>query len=377
MDKNIIFKDIEDKSVVWFEHSNQYVVLEKRTAQIINALHQNVPLDTISNELSSEFNIPLEEAINFIKDLEKNILHTNEQGIDSSVRTSDKVTFPDQYIYSKYYKIGELIFKIDFTTEFELSLVHPKFAHLESTLSKVADHYLQVFTYNERTFLYVNNGCIGSWTYPDIHYFQGKLSMELIQLLHQKPEKDWLGVFHASAVSDGTNGMLFLGDSGNGKSTSLALLQAHGFHCIADDFVPVGALTQDIFSFPAAISIKKNSLDTLIPFYPELQTTAEYHFERLKKIVRFLPPKNEKAIVNVPCKGFVFIKYDKEVDFQLTEISSIEAFEKLVPDSWLSPIYENVDAFLSWFATIPCYKITYANNEHMIAEVSKLFDNVL
>ncbi|MDT7833489.1 hypothetical protein RQM59_13970 [Flavobacteriaceae bacterium S356] len=377
MSKDILFKDIEDKTVVWFENSNRYVVLEKRAAQIVKQLHENIAANTIANSLASDFDIPVEQAMGFVQDIERNIVLPNqEEQLGGSSVYSD-VVIPVNFELYKTYKIDTLTFKIDFSSEFELSLVHPKFAHLEISGQEKINHHYHVFTQNERTFLYVEDTFIGAWAYSNIHYFQGKLSMEIVQHMHQKPEKDWLGVFHASAVSDGSNGMLFLGDSGNGKSTSLALLQAHNFHCVADDFVPVSALAQDIYSFPAAISIKKNSLDVLLPFYPELKTTAEYNFTRLKKIVRFLPPKNENAITQVPCKGFVFIKYDKHIDFELTEISSIEAFEKLIPDSWLSPIPQNVTSFLDWFATIPCYRIVYSNNERMISEVSKLFANVL
>ena len=73
-----------------------------------------------------------------------------------------------------------------------------------------------------------------------------------------------MGVFHASAINYKEDALLILGDSGNGKSTSLALLQAQGFHCIADDFVPVDVKKQKVYSFPAAISIKKSSLETLL-----------------------------------------------------------------------------------------------------------------
>jgi len=378
LSKDILFNNIEDKTVVWFENSNQYVVLEKRAAQIIKDLQKDTLIEAMAKELGNEFGIPIEDATTFIRDIEKNVFTPNQVETEKNNHSLEASKLPSQFELSKLYNINDLIFKIDFSSEFELSLVHPKFAHLEitSNTEKVNHHY-KVFTDNNLTFLYVDTDFIGAWTYQDIHYFQGKLSMQIVQHLHDKPEKDWLGVFHASAVSDGNNGMLFLGDSGNGKSTSLALLQAHKFHCIADDFVPVSALTQDIYSFPAAISIKKNSLDVLLPFYPELRTTSEYHFTRLKKIVRFLPPKNENSIVDVPCKGFVFIKYDKTTDFELTEISSIEAFENLVPDSWLSPISENVSSFLKWFTTISCYKIRYSNNDKMISEVSKLFANVL
>lgn len=66
-----------------------------------------------------------------------------------------------------------------------------------------------------------------------------------------------MGVFHASALGNSKKTVLFLGDSGNGKSTSLAILQANGFTCIEDDFVPIDAKKQEVYSFPAAISIKK------------------------------------------------------------------------------------------------------------------------
>ena len=86
--------------------------------------------------------------------------------------------------------------------------------------------------------------------------------MKIIEYIYGKPEDNWMGVFHASALSYKKDTILFLGDSGSGKSTSLALLQAHGFHCVADDFVPIDN-DQLVHSFPAGISIKENSLKTL------------------------------------------------------------------------------------------------------------------
>lgn len=97
----------------------------------------------------------------------------------------------------------------------------------------------------------------------------------------------------------------------------------------------------------------------------------------MNKTVRFLPPANKNKIRQVPCKGLVFIKYNTETDFEIQKISNIKAFEKLIPDSWLSQEVKNVDIFLHWFSSLPCYEITYANNDTMITEVSKLFNDVL
>ncbi len=171
--------------------------------------------------------------------------------------------------------------------------------------------------------------------------------------------------------------MLFLGDSGNGKSTSLALLQANGFTCLADDFVPVDAQKQEVYSFPAAISIKKSSLETLLPVYPELETSAEYNFKRLNKIVRYLKPNNNDFFAHLPCHDLVFIKFEKDAKLICKKISKIDAFQQLVPDSWLSPKKENAQIFLDWFEGLNCYQLIYSNNEEMIKTVTKIFNNEL
>lgn len=183
----------------------------------------------------------------------------------------------------------------------------------------------------------VNNTIINGWKSNEIHFFQGKFSMDLIQAIHQNKKEDWMGVFHASAVGNSKKTVLFLGDSGNGKSTSLAILQANGFTCIADDFVPIDAKKQEVYSFPAAISIKKNSLDTLLPIYPELATTAEYNFKRLHKIVRYLKPNTTDFTQHLPCRELIFIKYEKNAALQFSKINKIAAFSQLIPDSWISP----------------------------------------
>ena len=201
--------------------------------------------------------------------------------------------------------------------------------------------------------------------------------MKLVEHIHQKSENEWMGVFHASAISNGKESMLFLGDSGNGKSTSLALLQANNFTCLADDFVPIDVKNQEVFSFPSAISIKKKSLETLLPIYPELGSSAEYNFKRLNKIVRYLTPNNSNYSSHLPCKALIFIKYKKDSDINIKKISNIDAFEQLVPDSWLSPIKQNAETFLKWFSKLPCYQLTYSNNEKMITTVSKIFNDDL
>ncbi|WP_299836090.1 hypothetical protein [uncultured Tenacibaculum sp.] len=372
----LIQQQIEDKSIIWFSSSNQYVVLENKTADMITQINNGVSLKEISNNLKDEFNISIEEAELFIKDIHENLYIPNSVQKENIETKNNSYTLP-KFGKTKFYKINGLNFKVDFQSEFEEYLVHPKFSHLEIHEPENNDHHFQVFTEEGYTFLLIDNDFIGSWPRKEIHYFQGKFSMYVVQLIHNKPEEEWMGIFHASGLGNDENSILLLGDSGNGKSTSLSILQVNGLSCLADDFVPIDIENQHVYTFPSAISIKKNSLETLLPMYPELKDSAEFHFKRLNKIVRFLPPKTIDFSKNLPCKNLVFIKYKKDSDIDFSPISNIEAFQQLIPDSWISNIPENVGTFLKWFSSTNCYQLTYSDNQKMIQTVKNIINNDL
>lgn len=375
--QNILYKVIESKTITWFENNNEYLVFENTTADILKRIQKGIPTKDIAAALSKKLSVPLEKSIDFILNLESQIKSLQKPKQTELIRDAIGIKKPKEFDFIKYYKINDVVLKIAYLSEIELSYIHPKFNHLTIDNQIDFNHHFEVFINNNYIFLYVNNSFIGSWSSKEIHYFQGKLSMEIIQKIHQKEEKDWLGVFHASAISNQKKSVLLLGDSGNGKSTSLALLQANGFTCLADDFVPISTKNNEVYSFPAAISIKKNSLKTLLPIYPELETSAEYHFKRLNKTVRYLKPNSKNYHLHLPCNELIFIKYEKDCELVFKEMSKLDAFQQLVPDSWLSPIKENAAAFLNWFDSATCYELKYSNNATMIATVKTLFNNEL
>lgn len=369
----ILFQPIESKTIAWFQSINEYVIFEKETAAIIKLLQEGIPAKEIAVSLASTMEAPLEDIQNLIKKLSDEFLNPQEK--DSIPKENLLITpnKPAQFEISETYVINDVVCKVSFLSKKERELVHPKFEHLSVSDSINYHHLFEVFIKKNKVILFVDDTFIGAWFPKDVHYFQGKFSMELIQKIHQKEEAKWLGVFHASAVSDGKTSILFLGDSGNGKSTSLALLQANGFNCLADDFVPIAAENSEVYSFPAAISVKKNSIPILLPLYPKLAETTEYHLTRLNKIVRYLPPNNSDYKAHLPCKKLVFIKYNPTSDLQVNPISKLDAFEQLIPDSWLSPLPKNAAIFLDWFAKMDCYQIIYSDNDRMIATVRELF----
>lgn len=369
----MITKKTEDKQIVWFQDNNEYLVVEPLVAEVLFLLNQNMDKQKIVIQLTQQVNIKHQQALNLIEDIEVLLNSSKEANEENNLLSVIK---PTSFTSIKHYEIKGLIFEVKYASDLEISLVHPKFAHLEIEKTNNIDHKFEVFSNDNAISFSVDDIIIDTWSLKEIHYFQGKFSMELVQKIHQKDENRWMGVFHASAISNGTNTILCLGDSGNGKSTSLALLQASGFTCLADDFVPIDT-SLNVHSFPSAISIKKNSLETLLPLYPELKVSAEYHFKRLNKVVRYLPTNNHNYSLKYPCKALIFIKYQENSNLIINKISNITAFEQLVPDSWLSPLPQNVKIFLNWFEKLPCYQLTYSDNKKMISTVSKIFTDEL
>lgn len=364
----MITKKLEDKTIIWFEDRNEYIVVAPLVAEILLLLKNGVDKQQITTQLFNQVNIPYQQAANLVSDI--------EALLPSSMKTLEKeltpVAQPNKNEEVRFYQINNLVFKIGYDTSANASLIHPKFAHLEIQEPATVHHQFEVFSNDKYISFIVDDSLVGIWNLKDVHYFQGKFSMELVQKIHHKKEDQWMGVFHASAVSDGTNAFLLLGDSGNGKSTSLALLQANGYTCLADDFVPIDAPNMYIHSFPAAISIKKKSVETLLPLYPELESAREYNFESLNKTVRFIPPKTTDFHQKHPCRALIFIKYDPKSALHIEKISKLDAFEQLVPDSWISPLAQNAEVFLNWFDQLPCYQLTYSDNDKMISAVKNI-----
>ena len=374
MSSSLLSKTIEDKRYLWLERTNQYVVLEQEAFIVAEKLIKGETPKTIATHLETTLSVPFEAALKFIKELEDQILNSSISGQEKSINCLSNITIPSDFEITTTYQVNNTLIKVSYKSDVEASYIHPKFAHLETeTANKEID--FKVFTANDKIYLAINNKVKFGWPKEEIHYFQGKFSMEFIQAMYHKEESEWMGVFHASAVSNQQKAVLFLGDSGNGKSTSLALLQKHGFQCMADDFVPVAATNKEVYHFPAAISVKNSSLQTLAPLYPLLNDTKEYHLKRLNKRVRYLPPNYTDTQTHIACKDLVFIKYQKDVALSFSKISKQKAFEQLVPDSWLSPKKENATTFLEWFATLNCYQITYSQTNEMVASVSKIFNN--
>jgi hypothetical protein len=371
-------RSVEGKKIIWFPTNNHYMLVEIPAYTILCRLINGDGLKNTAEWCSNFYDLPKSEATRFVHEIQEMIKIQStpvaKKG-DFNLLIHKEPDF-SKFFSRKFYLLNGLKYQTDFETEELEYLIHPKFAHLEADVNKPADHHFQVFCNHGNYILKVNGTIIGEWPPEDAHFLSGKFSMELVNHLYGKTESDWMAVFHASAIRNANRCILFLGDSGSGKSTAAAVLMESGFDLLADDFVPVDAASGEVNFFPAAVSVKKNALDHLIPIYPQLASATEFYFPGMNKTVRYLPPLTdaENNMSGTSCNALVFIKYEKDSGLKLEQLKKDVAFQKLVPDSWISPLPENATRFLDWFIEMPCYQLTYSNNEMMVKTVKKLFE---
>ena len=370
-----------DKKIVWLQPSNSYLLLEISAYTVFKGIMNRIDHHVIGEELSVSYDLPPAEALRYVEEIAVMIEKLSGQTTDVSGMAS---AFDHPYIAGpihslRHYKINGQRYAVEYATEHLENLVHPKFAYLECNAGREADHTFQLFQKDGQSVLRVNGEIIGHWL-PDLeHYLSGKISMELVNRTYHKNEADWMGVFHASAISSQNKCLMFAGDSGSGKSTICAILMAAGFNLVADDFIPVDGLSGRVYPFPAALSVKKSALAPLMKLFPGLAEADEFSYPAMEKTVRYLPPElqPENFQVGYPCKALVFVSYKEHSGMTLETLSKEISFQKLIPDSWISPLEANAERFLDWFLDLPCYQLTYSNSEEMVIAIQKLFNDDL
>ncbi|MBN1767041.1 MAG: hypothetical protein JW842_00895 [Prolixibacteraceae bacterium] len=376
MDK-VLSLSLGKKTLIWLAEINKYLIVNPPFDKIIELIYRGESKKSILEYCVVTLNLSIDEAKQTIQQVKNNLSKIEHQKDFSGNKIHSKLknlTFDCK----RFYQINGVVFSIEYEIPEIEYMIHPKFAHLEIKKTDEYQNHFQLFQIGNEIVLLVNGEKIGSWTKEMEHFMTGKVSMEILQKIHHNREKDWMAVFHAAGVSNGIESIMFLGDSGNGKSTLSAILLASGFEVLTDDFLPVESETSKLCSFPAAISIKKHAVDLLAPKFPELHNAHEYCYP-LNKTVRYLSnPYATKGIPKkVPCKALVFVKYEVKSNLQFSTLSKDIAFQKLVPDSWLSPVEKNAKQFLNWFEKLPCYQLTYSNNEAMVEAVKNIFNDEL
>lgn len=377
MDILFVKRKVGKRYIIWFQNSNLYYYLEEPAWYVFKKTVKKYKAETIAKEFSDRYSLSYNESLKFVVEIRQKVNELNQpNGYENYLEThKDEI---NSHVYTPYSRFCYDMFNrgVEFTyeTHWLQNYIHPIIRHLEATGEFKNKSHFELFTYKDRIVLRLDNVLKGSWTRDESEYIKGRIFVELINVLHNKTEADWLMTVHASAISDGNKTILFSAAPGSGKTTIAALLRAHGYQIISDDFVPIEQTSFNAYPFPIAMSIKEGSMELLKSHYPELETKPLVTINAKKK-VRYLSVDSNIMGMIFPVNEFVFIKYDKTIDFQLEEIEPMEAIKQLLDEAWVPASPENVEIFLDKILKASFYRLTYSDNKKALNAISQLFKN--
>ena len=70
-------KQLEDKTIVWFNATNNYIILEEIAAQLVQQILEKKSLQEIATGLTEHLKISSQEALKLIYDLNDQIVTPN------------------------------------------------------------------------------------------------------------------------------------------------------------------------------------------------------------------------------------------------------------------------------------------------------------
>ena len=364
---------VEDTYVVWVAGINRYLQLKEPAFRVFEQWANRVDKRDIAKSCSAKYALPNDESKRFVDEITGQIqalfdsVHT-VSGIQSVENYSSQ---SPEYFSDHTYQIGNHFFRFIYRNNYLEDLFHPLFCHQEIWTGNPNNTLFEIFNAGDRDALRVNDSPTRFYPVEEIDAFQGMIYMEILNAIHGMKTKDWMGVLHASSVTNGKSAVIFTAPSGSGKSSIALLMMANGFSIMSDDFVPVAQYDPEIYHFPAGISVKTGSIPFLQEYLPKL-IPNNHSCSSVTEL--YLPPLGETGILaSVPAKAIVFINYNSEVEYDLKRESNLEVMNQLIKQSWIAGTPEAAERFLIWYFNLPVYSLSYSDNRKAVEGVKELF----
>ena len=367
------FRLVEDTYVVWVAGINRYIQLKEPAFRVFEQWARDIDKNDIANSCSSEYTLPYDESIRFVEEITGQIqMLFDALKLDSGVLP--EITDPNQnteYFSEHTYQIGGHEFRFIYRNEYLENLFHPLFCHQETEISPTNYTAFELFSNGNQDAFKVNDSAVHSFPVEEIDNFQGAVCMELLNVIHHMSTDEWMGVIHASAVTDGKGAVIFTAPSGSGKSSIALLMMMEGFNILSDDFVPIALHKPEIHHFPAGISVKKSGIPFLNEYIPQIFTKSH---ESNETEIYLPPPTGTGLLTNVTSKAIVFVNYDPETEYDLKRESNLEVMNHLIKQTWIAGTPEAAERFLDWYFNLPVYTLRYFNNKKAVEGIRELFD---
>jgi hypothetical protein len=355
----------QDTNIIWFENSNNYVIVNDLINNLIlNKLAPSkYPLKFESIKLIEKpNNQSVREEINtLVSDCNKNSNRKEIKEVDLT-----------NFISKDYSKISynNRVVKIEYENKNLKELIDPKFFHLNSNENEEITY--RVYMIDKKIVLFKEDKFIGSWNTNEMHEFQGKVSMELTSFFHNKDESEWTCVFHGSTLCKKEKSIMLTGDSGSGKSSLSTILMDKNFSLVADDFSPM-SISGIHYNFPSAISIKEGFYKSTELYKINFESLKEHFISEIKRNVKYLPPDNKNEMVlSTRCDKVFNVKFGGNLSNEIKEVNKGIALNKILPDAWISNNMDHAKSFINWVKETKFYDLTYNDDKEIVKMINKI-----
>ena len=364
-------KQIKEQQLLWFSDSNSYLIVDEQINKLINLFVSNTKKSDFISAASELINVSHSQSELFYDEMNQ-LFSVNF----SEKKSTESISFdPSLRTYSETYIVNSRVLQVNYSHKSVKEILHPQIAHLVSEKSANNTQIVfDIFYVNNSLYFYKNTVLINSYEDKNYHVLQGNFCMQLLCVIHDKAEDEWMGTIHASTVTNEKEAILVIGKSGKGKSTFTAHAMTAGMNLVADDFSPILAKNKHVYSYPGAISIKSGAFESLSKIIPGFDALPLVFKGQEKGAVKFVVPfQKASSKQSYPCKKMVSICYKPQSKTKLKEVSFSKAMEIFVPDSWISPKKIHAQEFMNWIESLSFYELTYSNTSEALEVFSKLF----
>ena len=378
------FYPIEEDYAVWLGEVHRFLILKEPAFFVFECYAVGHSKNTIAERCTAKYNLPESEANRFsqeiINEVEK-LMATSDN--NSSLATYTEAEPPGNALTRiQNCAVNGKRFNLLYGDEQIEKTFSPLFSQFEIHRHEknVTVATLAIFKNEQKYYLRMNDGKLLCYPEDDFKQFHGEVYAAFLELIHGRHLQQWMGVFHASAVASEQGALIFVADSGSGKSTTAALMMAHGYRLLADDFLPLATDSPEVYPLPVAISVKTNAIPPLKKWFPDLDPEdledikngdEELHSD---DYVSFLPiSENSINLSPVPARAILFVRYDPDVPFSLIRESNVIMMNSFLKQSWIAQNPIAASRFLEWYFSLPVYSLVYSDTALLVNGLKNLF----
>lgn len=369
-----IIKSFGSHFLLWYAKTNSYSLIDSDFQRILNVYLTSDSQSDFIKTLHMATGLPKTFLTSQYKRVEDYL--TTCQTISDSNTELPYISEASLLPNSNRYQVGSKVLEIQYNDLRIQQLFHPLIAHLKLKDSlSYQDQQLCIRLIDKNLIMSSNEKLIIQSKTSDYHIIQGKLIMQVINLLHGTTDEDWIALLHASAVSINNKGILFSGSSGSGKSTLVSLLASHGFELIADDTVPLKAQDSKLYHNPGAVSVKASALSLVSKYWPNANNYTKGIESKSKGAITYIPMHKALVKSGTICNYLIKVKYQPEIETRLTEVGLEDVIHELITESWISPPAEHAQLFFDWLQNLRFYSLNYSNFKEVIPILKNLIES--